>query len=113
MTMMATQCVAETLHVRTARPRVMVTPLPDCAGDRTLMRQVWSNLIGNAVKYSQQNPAAKVEVHGQVQGGEYLYSVTDNGVGFDMQYYHKLFGVYSSGCMRWRSFPVPGWDSPS
>lgn len=94
MTAMATQSVADILQVSTARPQVVVASLPACRGDRTLVRQVWMNLIGNAVKYSSQNPAARVEIHGQVKEGEYIYSVRDNGVGFDMQYYHKLFGVF-------------------
>ncbi|HSN18126.1 MAG TPA: CHASE3 domain-containing protein [Gammaproteobacteria bacterium] len=94
MTVLATQCVAEALQVSAARPQVMVAPLPPSRGDRTLMRQVWMNLIANAVKYSQGNPAASIEVRGRIQQGECEYSVSDNGVGFDMQYYHKLFGVF-------------------
>ena len=94
MTAMATQCVADVLQVNWARPQVMVAPLPPCRGDRTLLRQVWTNLIANAVKYSQQSPDAHIEIRGRVEDGECLYSVTDNGVGFDMQYYHKLFGVF-------------------
>lgn len=94
MTAMATQCVADVLQVSTTRPQVLVAPLPACWGDRTLLRQVWMNLIGNAVKYSSENPAARVEIHAQVKEREYIYTVRDNGVGFDMQYYHKLFGVF-------------------
>ena len=94
MTAFATQCVADVLQVSTARPRVVVAPLPACWGDRTLVRQIWMNLVGNAVKYSSLNPAARIEIQGQVREAECIYSVRDNGVGFDMQYYHKLFGVF-------------------
>ena len=94
MTALATQSMAEVLQANRSRPRAVVASLPPCRGDRTLMRQVWMNLVSNAVKYSSQNPGALVEIQGQVQGSEWLYSVRDNGVGFDMQYYPKLFGVF-------------------
>ncbi len=88
------ECIAEVLRSNPQRPTLVVGPLPNCYGDRTLIRQVWSNLIGNAVKYSGQNPRAYVEITGREEGGECIYSVRDNGVGFDMQYYPKLFGVF-------------------
>lgn len=94
MTALATQSMAQVLQATDSRPRAVVASLPPCRGDRTLMRQVWVNLISNAAKYSSHNPKALVEIQGQVQDGECLYSVRDNGVGFDMQYYHKLFGVF-------------------
>src|SRR6185312_6409769 len=88
------ECIAEVLRSNPQRPTLVVGPLPHCRGDRTLMRQVWTNLISNAVKYSGQNPRAYVEITGREEGGECIYSVRDNGVGFDMQYYPKLFGVF-------------------
>jgi signal transduction histidine kinase len=87
-------CVAEVLRAVPERPRILIGPLPDCRGDPTLVRQVWVNLIGNAVKYSSRNPGARIEITGRQDAHECIYSVTDNGVGFDMQYYHKLFGVF-------------------
>ncbi|MHB8909729.1 MAG: sensor histidine kinase, partial [Syntrophales bacterium] len=71
-----------------------VSPLPRAFGDRTLVRQVLSNLLSNAVKYSRPTGHAVIEVGGEVNDGETLYYVKDNGVGFDMRYYDKLFGVF-------------------
>ncbi|HEY3644040.1 MAG TPA: ATP-binding protein, partial [Gammaproteobacteria bacterium] len=87
-------CLAEVLRAVPERPRILIGPLPDCHGDPTLVRQVWVNLIGNAVKYSSHNPGARVEITGRQEARECVYSIMDNGVGFDMQYYHKLFGVF-------------------
>jgi signal transduction histidine kinase len=63
-------------------------------GDRSLLKQVWVNLIGNALKYSAKRDAARVEIGSQVEGEENIYWVRDNGAGFDMRYAAKLFGVF-------------------
>jgi PAS domain S-box-containing protein len=78
-----------------ARVEITVAPLPEVVGDAALLKQVFVNLIGNAVKYSQPSPSPRVEV-GQSgpPGREAVIFVRDNGVGFDMQYAHKLFGVF-------------------
>jgi len=76
------------------RIEMQVGELPPCQGDPTLLRQVWINLISNAVKYSRGREPAIVEIGGESKEGEDLYFVRDNGVGFDMQYAHKLFGVF-------------------
>ncbi len=70
------------------------TPLPRVMGDPQLIRQVLRNLFSNAVKYSGQkeNPRVRVEAHAEEQ--EFIFSITDNGVGFDQQYAGKLFGVF-------------------
>ncbi len=68
--------------------------LPPAYGDRALLRQVWVNLLSNAVKYTSPRPEAVIEVNGSVDGGENTYWVKDNGVGFDMRYADKLFGVF-------------------
>ncbi|MGH8370783.1 MAG: sensor histidine kinase, partial [Gammaproteobacteria bacterium] len=68
--------------------------LPDAPADPALLTQVWTNLISNAFKYSSKNPAPEVAVSGMVRDKECVYSVKDNGVGFDMRYYEKLFGVF-------------------
>lgn len=75
-------------------PRVEVGRLPPAHGDRTLLRQVWTNLISNAIKYSSKNTAPRIEVTGERSVAENWYSVSDNGVGFNMQYADKLFGVF-------------------
>jgi signal transduction histidine kinase len=74
---------------------VEIGPLPAAAGDPVLLRQVWANLLGNAVKYSMQRPVARIEVaYRQGEGGAHEFEVSDNGAGFDMQYAGKLFGVF-------------------
>ena len=68
--------------------------IPRAWGDAMLMRQVWSNLIGNAIKYSMKSPVRKIEVESYVENGEQVYAVKDHGAGFDPEYGHKLFGVF-------------------
>jgi PAS domain S-box-containing protein len=68
--------------------------LPAATGDMTLVRQVFANLISNAVKFSSKSDGALVIVGGQEEGDSNVYWVKDNGVGFDMAYSDKLFGVF-------------------
>jgi PAS domain S-box-containing protein len=68
--------------------------LPHVVADHALLRQVWSNLVGNAVKYTQGRSPATIEIGAGGANGESVFFVRDNGVGFDMQYAHKLFGVF-------------------
>jgi light-regulated signal transduction histidine kinase (bacteriophytochrome) len=63
-------------------------------GDATLLKQVWINLISNALKFSSKNPAPKIEIGSMENGAEVTYFIKDNGVGFDMQFYNKIFGVF-------------------
>ncbi len=76
------------------RVRLDVWPLPPAMGDGALFRQVWANLFSNALKYSSSRPHAEILVTGEVSNGEAVYRVQDNGVGFDMKYAGKLFGVF-------------------
>lgn len=69
-------------------------PLPLAVGDPTLIRQVWINLLSNALKFSAKREQAVIEVRGRQEAGENVYSVRDNGVGFDTRYINKLFGVF-------------------
>ena len=68
--------------------------LPPAWGDRALLAQVWTNLLSNAVKFSEKNEKPVVRVEGVAGSDEIVYGVRDNGVGFDMQYYDKLFKVF-------------------
>ena len=72
-----------------------VAPLPILIGDENMMRQVWLNLLGNAVKYSGNRDVTRIEVgHDRLDDGSHHFSVRDNGAGFDMEYAGKLFGVF-------------------
>jgi len=94
------EVIDELLHSEALRtngkpaPRIDVGTLPEVRGDRALLRQVWSNLIENAVKYSSKTPQPHIEVGGAAGEEENLYFVRDNGVGFSMEYVEKLFGVF-------------------
>ncbi|ELR73924.1 two-component hybrid sensor and regulator [Fulvivirga imtechensis AK7] len=70
------------------------TDLQPAYGDKTMIRQLISNLLGNAIKYTGPCKKALIEVGGSREGKEYIYYVKDNGVGFDDQYKEKLFGVF-------------------
>src|SRR5207244_5372513 len=69
--------------------------LPRVKADPALMHQVFVNLLSNALKYSRQSAPALIQVGSDnAQPGQSIVFVRDNGVGFDMQYAHKLFGVF-------------------
>jgi light-regulated signal transduction histidine kinase (bacteriophytochrome) len=73
----------------------VVAPLPAVQADRAMLRLAVLNLLANAVKYTRQQPHARVEIgNGGSQDGFVELFVRDNGVGFDMQYADKLFGVF-------------------
>jgi PAS domain S-box-containing protein len=63
-------------------------------GQQALIKQVWVNLISNAIKYSQHQTHISIEIGSYKKDNMIIYYVKDNGVGFDMQYYDKLFGVF-------------------
>ncbi|MGH2875804.1 MAG: sensor histidine kinase, partial [Solirubrobacteraceae bacterium] len=71
-----------------------VGDLPQVRADRALLRQVFHNLIGNALKYSRDRSPARISVTPEHDGGETVFNVRDNGVGFDMRYADKLFEVF-------------------
>jgi PAS domain S-box-containing protein len=79
-------------------PRVVqwrIAPLPMVLADENMMRQIWLNLLGNAVKYSANRNPALIEVSSrQLDDGSNQFTVRDNGAGFDMTYAGKLFGVF-------------------
>jgi two-component system sensor kinase len=71
-----------------------IKEIQPCRGDRTLIKQVYSNLLSNAVKYTKLKDKAYIESGGYREGDENIFYIKDNGVGFDMKYYDKLFGVF-------------------
>jgi signal transduction histidine kinase len=94
----------------------VVQDLPHCYADPILLKQVFRNLLGNAVKFTRPRLAARIEVGagsgvgagaGTIQAGKVTYFVKDNGVGFDMRYSDKLFGVFQR-LHRMEDFPGTG-----
>ena len=90
-----------------SRAALEVAPLPDADADRAMLKQVWLNLIGNAFKYSAKRRDARVEIGAREEPGELVYWVRDNGVGFDMRYAAKLYGVFQR-LHRAEEFPGTG-----
>ncbi|GMU88350.1 MAG: hypothetical protein AMXMBFR49_05580 [Chlorobiota bacterium] len=68
--------------------------LHECHGDPNMMRQVWTNLISNAVKFTSISERPVISIWSDKEDSEYRYFIKDNGVGFDMRYKEKLFGVF-------------------
>ncbi len=71
-----------------------VHDLPAARVDASLFKQVWANLLSNAIKFTKGKKVAVIEVGSERKGDQTIYFVKDNGVGFDMQYVNKLFGVF-------------------
>jgi PAS domain S-box-containing protein len=68
--------------------------MPPCKADRSMLRQVWINLISNAVKYSGKRESPRIEIGHRFEDGKEVFFIKDNGVGFDMRWADKLFGVF-------------------
>lgn len=96
MTALARAAFGEVTPSTTASREITWTleDLPVAAGDPTLLRQVWTNLLSNALKFTREKTTSVIEVSGTREDGEDIYRVRDNGAGFDMQYANKLFGVF-------------------
>ena len=71
-----------------------VGEMPDCFADPLLLYQVYANLIGNALKYSRPRLKARIEIGWLDMQGDDVYYVRDNGIGFDMRYVDRIFGVF-------------------
>jgi PAS domain S-box-containing protein len=73
---------------------IHIKELLPAQADNVTIKQVWLNLISNAIKYSKQKAKAIIEIGSEIKGNEIMYYVKDNGAGFDMRYVDKLFGVF-------------------
>ncbi len=96
MKSLAESCVAELFQdTKENKYEVIINPLPRCYGNGSMIKQVWLNLIGNAIKYSSKKLNPRIEIGcKEDESSMHVYFVRDNGIGFDMQYAHKLFGVF-------------------
>jgi signal transduction histidine kinase len=85
-------------QVRAAYPgidiEVSMESLPDARGDVALVRQVWLNLLDNAVKYSTRVKQPRITISGREEQDRVVFEISDNGVGFDSRYSDKLFLVF-------------------
>jgi light-regulated signal transduction histidine kinase (bacteriophytochrome) len=73
---------------------ITIHPLHSALVDASLISQVMANLLSNAIKYSSKNKTPVIEVKSRIENDTIVYSVRDNGVGFDMKYAHKLFNIF-------------------
>ncbi len=86
--------IAEQDILKTSQSIIKVGNLEAAYCDSSLIRQVWINLISNAIKYSGGRNNPKIEIDSVKSNDEIICSIKDNGVGFNMQYADKLFGVF-------------------
>jgi|GEM_PF-2064459 len=88
-------CLAD-LNTPVTPPRILSigTPLPDVQADRSLMKQVWINLLSNAIKFSSKAIKPEIQISCTRENDHAVFMIRDNGVGFDMRYSKKLFGVF-------------------
>lgn len=92
---LARQVFEELKHDQNGRQaQVAFTDLPQCEGDPKLLKQVFVNLLSNALKYTRKREVGRIEIGCERRNGEAVYFIKDNGVGFDMRYADKLFGVF-------------------
>ena len=93
-TLVAQVCADLTATNGGTNAEISMGSLPETWGDHALLRQVWVNLISNALKYSGTRPRPRVQVYGFDADEESVFCVKDNGVGFDMSNVDRLFGIF-------------------
>ena len=94
-TMLARQALEELQAERDGRPlEIVIEEMPEIQADPSLIRQVFVNLLSNALKYTRTRAPGRIQVGSRLVDGERHYFVRDNGAGFDMAYVDKLFGVF-------------------
>jgi len=89
--------IAENAKMTFASPssEIIVKNCPDVLGDKTMLHQVFLNIINNAVKYSSHKEEPKVIIDGSVQGDWVIYSISDNGIGIPEEEKHKMFKIFN------------------
>lgn len=91
---LATAAAAELVADCAVRPELHIGELPPAMGDAVLLRQVWMNLVDNAIKFSSREPAPLIDIGSHDRDGCTEYYVRDNGVGFDLDHASNLYGVF-------------------
>lgn len=86
--------VAEELRGDYPAAQIRIAELPPVSGDAAMLRQIWANLIGNALKFSAKCARPEIEIGSETQDGETVFFIRDNGAGFDMANAGQLFGVF-------------------
>ena len=86
--------IFETLGFQLSEVEVLVCELPDCHGDENQLNQLFSNLIGNALKYRDPSRPLRIEVGGTIEGSRVRYHVKDNGIGIDPRHYARIWDVF-------------------
>ena len=81
-------------HSDKGKIQFRVQPMPLVHGDLAMIRQVWRNLIGNAIKFTSRKPDPEIEIGSYPENNEIIFFIRDNGVGFNMAYVDKIFGVF-------------------
>ena len=95
MKSLALTCVEELSHGgRTEKYKIEIDNLPECTGDPAMLKQVWFNLIDNALKYSSKREKPEINIGYMVDGDRCHYFIKDSGTGFDTKYAKNLFGVF-------------------
>lgn len=95
MTKLATTALNDIRYsLPSMKAKIVILPLSPANGDPNLISQVFNNLISNAIKYSEGKDSPAIEIGSREEGREAIYYIKDNGAGFDMKYYDKLFGVF-------------------
>ena len=86
--------IADTASRAAHRPAFVIGELAPVEGDASMLRQVWINLIANAIKFTARAPNPRIDISCRREAGFVIFSVRDNGAGFDPRYQSKLFGIF-------------------
>jgi light-regulated signal transduction histidine kinase (bacteriophytochrome) len=94
MNQLVDSVMAEQVALKTKQYDIQIEKLEQADADSNLIRQVWINLISNAIKFSAEKDKPSIKISSWHTDNEIIYSIQDNGVGFNMKYADKLFGVF-------------------